>query len=492
VRVHSTDDSHIQLKEIKVGDPELPTEEDLNFSIATVVGESSPVGPILEKLGIAMVIKRRAESKWGGNTTFKEVILGTGLYGNPSASSLARLAELYLNKEQNDLEEFKKLVDQAHNERSIRSADRKYLKSKAGFHTFVQRIEQAKTAMEFVLEEAAFAPDLTILAKEATWWGGEIDLWDSKKCKIWKHGEQVMNSRLVFVAYREFGKTYFLKEALSVSDKKQRDEEIERSKKYLCEEMEKKSGCERETILENNPECQPYLETSKKPKPPQSKSSPGKKVSPFRGAADAHSSARRLSSNVSRADPEISFAFEERISTLHGGGRPLPDSVRAFLEPRFGYDFSRVLIHTDERAAESARTINAHAYTVGRDIVFGAGQYAPDSSTGKRLLAHELTHVAQQNPMRPMEGIQPMVASDATQMSITEDWAKALTFEELENQINRIREQLWVINPNTPEYDTALRNLQILEAEALREDAKKAKALRRNFPRPIKSTQIGY
>lgn len=75
-----------------------------------------------------------------------------------------------------------------------------------------------------------------------------------------------------------------------------------------------------------------------------------------------------------------------------GGGQPLDTATRAFMKPRFGHDFSRVRIHADERAAESAQSINALAYTVGNDIVFGAGQYAPMTAMGQRLLAHELTH----------------------------------------------------------------------------------------------------
>jgi hypothetical protein len=76
----------------------------------------------------------------------------------------------------------------------------------------------------------------------------------------------------------------------------------------------------------------------------------------------------------------------------------LDSEARAFLEPRFGYDFGQVRVHTDENAAESARSVNAHAYTVGNHIVFGQGQYAPHTSAGQHLLAHELTHVLQQQP----------------------------------------------------------------------------------------------
>ena len=77
-------------------------------------------------------------------------------------------------------------------------------------------------------------------------------------------------------------------------------------------------------------------------------------------------------------------------------GQPLDAATRAFMEPRFGHDFSNVRTHTDAKAAESAQAINALAYTVGSNIVFGSGQYAPWATSGSRLLAHELTHVLQQ------------------------------------------------------------------------------------------------
>jgi hypothetical protein len=80
---------------------------------------------------------------------------------------------------------------------------------------------------------------------------------------------------------------------------------------------------------------------------------------------------------------------------LHSSGQPLDADTRAYFEPRFGYDFSRVRIHTDSAAARSAREIGAAAYTVGRAVVFAAGEYSPHSATGTRLLAHELAHVVQ-------------------------------------------------------------------------------------------------
>jgi hypothetical protein len=81
---------------------------------------------------------------------------------------------------------------------------------------------------------------------------------------------------------------------------------------------------------------------------------------------------------------------------LRSPGQPLDPATRAFFEPRFSHDFSQVRLHTDTKAAESARAVNALAYTVGQDVVFGTGQYAPQTGEGKKLLAHELTHVMQQ------------------------------------------------------------------------------------------------
>ena len=81
---------------------------------------------------------------------------------------------------------------------------------------------------------------------------------------------------------------------------------------------------------------------------------------------------------------------------LQSLGKPLDAPTRDFMERRFGYDFGAVRIHTDARAAESARAIDARAFTMGGDIVFAAGQFATESTSGQRLLAHELAHVIQQ------------------------------------------------------------------------------------------------
>jgi hypothetical protein len=81
---------------------------------------------------------------------------------------------------------------------------------------------------------------------------------------------------------------------------------------------------------------------------------------------------------------------------LGSSGEALDSNTCAFMEARFRHNFGDVRVHTDAQAAESARAVNSQAYTVGRDIVFGEGQYAPRTGAGRKLLAHELTHVAQQ------------------------------------------------------------------------------------------------
>ena len=81
---------------------------------------------------------------------------------------------------------------------------------------------------------------------------------------------------------------------------------------------------------------------------------------------------------------------------LASPGRPLEPALRQDMEQRFGYDFSNVRVHTGAAAEQSAQDVNAHAYTMGHDIVFGAGRFAPETHAGRSVLAHELTHVVHQ------------------------------------------------------------------------------------------------
>jgi hypothetical protein len=110
---------------------------------------------------------------------------------------------------------------------------------------------------------------------------------------------------------------------------------------------------------------------------------------------------------TSRAPPAISRATASPTPSppvvasvhegLHSPGQPLDRATRDYFESRFGSDLGTVRVHTDARAAQSAYALQASAYTVGRDVVFGRGQYAPTTMPGRHLLAHELTHVLQQS-----------------------------------------------------------------------------------------------
>jgi hypothetical protein len=94
---------------------------------------------------------------------------------------------------------------------------------------------------------------------------------------------------------------------------------------------------------------------------------------------------------------EASPEFESRLVAHKGGGSPLPEDVRAYMEPRFGADFGGVRLHTGGEAAQLNRAVSAQAFTHGQDIYMSDGKYNPGSDAGKQLLAHELTHVVQQS-----------------------------------------------------------------------------------------------
>ena len=151
--------------------------------------------------------------------------------------------------------------------------------------------------------------------------------------------------------------------------------------------------------------------------------------------------------NVANADPSTEFTLSEAelpgtdLRSLHndnnvndttvpdsfihklGPGQPLDILSRSFFERRFAYDFSNVRIHRDSSAARSAEKVNAHAYTLGNDVVFGQGQYAPETSGGRRLLAHELTHVAQQSLSKNLKPyIQRMIYGDGVLNNPPSHW----------------------------------------------------------------------
>ncbi len=105
----------------------------------------------------------------------------------------------------------------------------------------------------------------------------------------------------------------------------------------------------------------------------------------------------RIQRYAGQANESVGTAPASVDRVLASSGRPLESALRQDMGQRFGYDFSQVRVHSGAAAEQSARAVNSRAYTVGRDIVFGNGEYAPNSASGQRLLAHELTHVIQQN-----------------------------------------------------------------------------------------------
>ncbi|MCY1078896.1 eCIS core domain-containing protein [Archangium lansingense] len=121
---------------------------------------------------------------------------------------------------------------------------------------------------------------------------------------------------------------------------------------------------------------------------------------PYEREADEVADKAMQLTETKRAPSAVADAVLDARAAVHTAqrsGEPLPMAVRSFFEPRFGYDFSQVRVHADGEAANAAREVRARAYTIGRHIVFGEGQYQPATSEGKLLLAHELTHVVQKH-----------------------------------------------------------------------------------------------
>jgi hypothetical protein len=162
--------------------------------------------------------------------------------------------------------------------------------------------------------------------------------------------------------------------------------------------------------------------------------------------------------------PAVTPNVANGIQTLRVGGQPLPESTRSYFEPRFGHDFSQVRIHVDNRAAELASRINAKAFSFGEDVVFGSGQYQPHSHEGRRLLAHELTHVVQQagGGVTVVQSAPPMVARQVGGRD-----PALLSDEELHREYNALRSFLLEADPNSLGYEELVRDVDRLEAEML-------------------------
>ena len=127
---------------------------------------------------------------------------------------------------------------------------------------------------------------------------------------------------------------------------------------------------------------------------------------------------------ANHATPGASMRKSNSTLSAGSGNERLPQHLRHYYESRLGGDFSQVRLHVGHGAGEAARAAHAKAFTVGQDIVFGDSQYAPDTPGGQRLLAHELTHVVQQNPAgahRTGRGAGPSISSAPTGIQRDDD-----------------------------------------------------------------------
>ncbi len=139
---------------------------------------------------------------------------------------------------------------------------------------------------------------------------------------------------------------------------------------------------------------------------------------------------------------------ETRIESLRGDGRPMSRSTRSFFEQRFGHELDDVRVHTGPAADELTRSIDAEAFTYGRDVVFAEGNYRPETTRGKSLLAHELTHVVQQREAGSR--IQRQSTEPESGETVVHEVEAGETLSEIAAQYDHVDhyEQLWTYSDN--------------------------------------------
>jgi hypothetical protein len=160
---------------------------------------------------------------------------------------------------------------------------------------------------------------------------------------------------------------------------------------------------------------------------------------------------------------------------LHMPGQPLDAADRGFFEPRFGRDFSSVRIHNDVRSSAAAKAVHAVAFTVGQDVVFAAGRYQPGTEEGRRLLAHELTHIAQQRAGAPALQRQQPPGQPAVQdpgsaapkpdltTPITSEVAASIDRPAIVGLLLMIQKQMQTTDKDSPDYQALKRNFDTLQ-----------------------------
>jgi hypothetical protein len=181
------------------------------------------------------------------------------------------------------------------------------------------------------------------------------------------------------------------------------------------------------------------------PSPARQRTADGPWISPP-GHRDEIAADRAADRALARPREPDASARDRSRSTPSSGrrGRPLDADTRAFFESRFRADFAGVRVHTDDAAARSAASVDARAYTVGRDIAFGAGEYQPGTEGGRRLIAHELAHTVQPNPgsrpvIRPKLKVNSAVQLDLKGFSASRSGdiytGRAITQGQLSNEV---------------------------------------------------------
>lgn len=175
--------------------------------------------------------------------------------------------------------------------------------------------------------------------------------------------------------------------------------------------------------------------------------------------------------------PTVTNSFQSSVDASQGQGTKLEGTTNDFMSSKFGTDFNEVAIHKDKRAHELASQIHARAFTVGNDIYFNEGEYQPNTSEGKRLLAHELTHVVQQNEGKIDRKViqrscyseyQYCVSSCKKRIPDSNKKARALCYAQCSEELGRcVKEQ---VPQNLPEVESPpwwVYGLGILAAGAL-------------------------
>ena len=216
---------------------------------------------------------------------------------------------------------------------------------------------------------------------------------------------------------------------------------------------------------------------------------------------------RLMRQSADKAEPEPGPATRAVLGSS-GAGSPLPATLRARMEHALGADLGDVRVHTGQTASLAATELHAHAFTHGRNIFFAENQFQPGTSEGDRLVGHEVAHTVQQEstlatpavqsspevsqpgdplevqaetvgnnlargePVHPglLQGGAPTViwrsvTDDVSIMTVTEEWARSRSVEELERDLERLRSHLADLSPESPEYVSAAQNLEIIQTE---------------------------